>query len=81
MKIKPQKLDEREGHSMYTFRFLIQSLAHFSEPDPFRACSNLDGGACGVVFPYVETVDQVEIGLEQTKPSVYVCLDSLMKRG
>ena len=38
--------------------------------DPFEACQALDGGASGVIGPYVETVSQVEglVGAVKLKP-------------
>jgi len=30
-----------------------------AEPEPYRACEYLDGGACGIIAPYCETVAQV----------------------
>ena len=37
----------------------IAPIVRVPEPDPYRACMVLDGGAHGVIFPYVESVDQV----------------------
>ena len=35
-------------------------IVRIPEPDPYRACKVLDGGAGGIVAPYVETVKQVQ---------------------
>jgi 2-keto-3-deoxy-L-rhamnonate aldolase RhmA len=39
-------------------------------PDPYEVCKVLDGGAGGVVAPYVETVEQVEalVGAVKLRP-------------
>jgi 4-hydroxy-2-oxoheptanedioate aldolase len=43
-----------------TYRALgIAPMVRIPEPDPYRACMVLDGGACGVLAPYVESPDQV----------------------
>lgn len=34
-------------------------LVRIPEPDPYRACKILDGGAGGIIAPYVESVEQV----------------------
>jgi 2-keto-3-deoxy-L-rhamnonate aldolase RhmA len=33
-------------------------LVRIPEPDPYRACKVLDGGAGGIIAPYVETVEE-----------------------
>lgn len=38
----------------------LPALVRIPSIDPDQACMALDGGACGVVAPYVETVAQVE---------------------
>jgi 2-keto-3-deoxy-L-rhamnonate aldolase RhmA len=38
----------------------IAPIVRISSPDPYAAVMALDGGASGVVAPYVETVQQVE---------------------
>ena len=35
-------------------------LVRIPEPDPYRACKVLDGGAGGIIVPYVESVEQVQ---------------------
>jgi 4-hydroxy-2-oxoheptanedioate aldolase len=43
-----------------TFRALgITPLVRISEPDPYQATVALDGGACGVVAPYVESPEEI----------------------
>lgn len=37
----------------------VAPIVRIPEPDPYRACMVLDGGAQGVIVPYVETRDQV----------------------
>lgn len=42
------------------FRALdITPVVRIPQPDPFLACQAIDGGALGVVAPYIESVDQV----------------------
>jgi 2-keto-3-deoxy-L-rhamnonate aldolase RhmA len=44
-----------------TFRALdITPIVRIPAPDPYQATMALDGGACGIVAPYVETVEQVK---------------------
>jgi 2-keto-3-deoxy-L-rhamnonate aldolase RhmA len=45
-------------------------LVRIPAPDPYQACMVLDGGACGVVAPYVETVEEVQklAGAVKTRP-------------
>jgi len=38
----------------------LAPIVRVPAPDPYLACMALDGGAAGVVFPYVETVEQVQ---------------------
>jgi 2-keto-3-deoxy-L-rhamnonate aldolase RhmA len=35
-------------------------IVRVPKPDPYQACMVLDAGACGVVFPYVESVEEVQ---------------------
>jgi len=37
----------------------IAPIVRIPEPDPYRACMVLDGGAHGIIAPYVESVEQV----------------------
>jgi 2-keto-3-deoxy-L-rhamnonate aldolase RhmA len=45
-------------------------IVRISAPDPYQACMVLDGGAKGIVAPYVETADQVQQlrGAVKTRP-------------
>ncbi len=38
----------------------IAPIVRIPSPNPYEACEALDGGAAGIVAPYVETVDQVK---------------------
>jgi len=37
----------------------LAPIVRISSPDPYLACMALDGGAAGIIAPYVETVEQV----------------------
>jgi 4-hydroxy-2-oxoheptanedioate aldolase len=37
----------------------LPPMVRIPEPDPYRACMALDGGACGILAPYVETRKEV----------------------
>ena len=39
----------------------IAPIVRIPSPDPFEACMALDGGAAGIVAPYVENVEQVQL--------------------
>ncbi len=39
----------------------VAPLVRVTSPDPFQATNLLDGGACGIIVPYVETVEQVKM--------------------
>lgn len=44
-----------------TYRALgLPPIVRIPSPDPYQACMVLDGGAAGVIAPYVETVDQAQ---------------------
>jgi len=44
-----------------TYRALgLPPIVRIPSPDPYQACMVLDGGAAGVVAPYVETVEEVQ---------------------
>ncbi len=45
----------------------LPPIVRIPSPDPYEACKVLDGGACGIVAPYVETVEQVEALVGATK--------------
>ncbi len=38
----------------------IPPIVRIPSPDPYIACTTLDGGASAILVPYVETVDQVK---------------------
>jgi 2-keto-3-deoxy-L-rhamnonate aldolase RhmA len=48
----------------------LPPVVRIPSPDPDQACMVLDGGACGVIAPYVETVAQVEalVGAVKLRP-------------
>lgn len=48
----------------------IAPLVRVPEPDPYQASTVLDGGAEGVIFPYVESVEEVKdlVGAVKYKP-------------
>jgi 2-keto-3-deoxy-L-rhamnonate aldolase RhmA len=39
----------------------LSPLVRIPSPDPYQACMALDGGAGGIVAPYIETVEQVQV--------------------
>lgn len=39
----------------------VAPLVRVTSPDPFQATNLLDGGAAGIIVPYVETVEQVKM--------------------
>jgi 4-hydroxy-2-oxoheptanedioate aldolase len=48
----------------------IPPIVRIPSPDPFEACKVLDGGASGVIAPYVETPEQVRdlVGATKYRP-------------
>ncbi|MCD6322590.1 MAG: hypothetical protein J7L77_06140 [Clostridiales bacterium] len=38
----------------------VVPIVRIPAPDPYQACMALDGGAKGIVAPYIETVDEVQ---------------------
>ncbi|MCK0135697.1 aldolase/citrate lyase family protein [Arenibacter sp. S6351L] len=48
----------------------IAPIVRIPSPDPYWATMALDGGACGLIAPYVESVDQVKelVGAVKHKP-------------
>jgi len=38
----------------------LAPVIRIPSPDPYRACQMIDGGAAGVIAPYLESVDQVQ---------------------
>lgn len=54
-----------------TFKaFGITPIVRIPKPDPFLACQAIDGGAIGIIAPYLETVDQVQelVGATKYRP-------------
>ena len=37
----------------------IAPIVRIQSPDPYQACMTIDAGACGIMAPYIETVEQV----------------------
>ena len=48
----------------------LAPIVRIPSPDPFEACKVLDGGASGIIAPYVETIEQVKglVGAVKYKP-------------
>ncbi len=48
----------------------IPPIVRIPSPDPYIACTTLDGGASAILVPYVETVDQVKalVGAVKYRP-------------
>ena len=48
----------------------LAPLVRIPQPDPYEACKVLDGGACGIVVPYVERVEEVQalVGAVKLRP-------------
>ncbi len=48
----------------------LPPIVRIPSPSPYEACKALDGGACGVVAPYIETVEQVKqlVGATKLRP-------------
>lgn len=48
----------------------ITPIVRIPSPDPYRACEVIDGGAIGVVAPYLESVEQVQelVGATKYRP-------------
>ncbi len=59
----------------------IAPIVRIPEPDPYRACMVLDGGAHGIIAPYVESVDQVMAlrGAVKLRPLKGKRLDAVLK--
>ncbi len=54
-----------------TYRAMnLDPVVRIPSPDPYQACMVLDGGASGVVAPYVETVEEVQklVGAVKKRP-------------
>ncbi len=64
---------DREKLSWMCYGYGAMNLApivRIPSPDPYLATQVLDGGACGILAPYIETVDQVKalVGAVKYKP-------------
>jgi len=61
----------------------LPPIVRIPQPDPQLACMALDGGAAGVMAPYVETVDQVKAlcGAVKMRPLKGQRLDDVLHRG
>ena len=61
----------------------IVPLMRIPKPDPILACMALDGGAAGVIAPYVESVDQVVdlVGAVRYSPLKGQVLQTAMRDG
>ena len=48
----------------------LAPLVRIASPDPYAACQVLDGGACGLIAPYVETAAEVRelVGAVKNRP-------------
>lgn len=46
------------------------AIVRIPSPNPYEACKVLDGGACGIIAPYVESVDEVKelVGATKYRP-------------
>ena len=54
------RLGREQGCSDIHFTVGLPPLVRIPSPDPYAATMVLDGGAAGVIAPYVETVDQIQ---------------------
>ena len=62
---------ERLSWMCHAFRFAgLPPVVRIPSPDPYLACQAIDGGACGVVAPYIETAEQVRtlVGAVKGRP-------------
>lgn len=61
----------------------LPPIVRIPSPNPYRACQVLDGGARGVVAPYVETVDEVKqlVGAVKQRPLKGAKLDAILDAG
>jgi 4-hydroxy-2-oxoheptanedioate aldolase len=61
----------------------ITPIVRIPNPDPFLACQALDGGAKGVVAPYLETPDQIRslVGATKYRPLKGEKLDRILSGG
>jgi 2-keto-3-deoxy-L-rhamnonate aldolase RhmA len=69
---------EHVPHDRHQLSWICQTLSaidlppvvRIPSPDPYEACKALDGGAAGIIVPYVETAEQVKqlIGATRLRP-------------
>ena len=62
---------ERLSWMCHAFRFAgLPPVVRIPSPDPYLACQAIDGGACGLVAPYIETAEQVRalVGAVKCRP-------------
>ncbi len=59
----------------------IAPVVRVPKPDPYWGCMAFDAGASGVIFPYVETVDEVEAlrGASKLRPLKGAALHSALR--
>lgn len=59
----------------------LPPVVRIPSPDPYEACMALDGGAAGIIAPYVETPEQVRqlVGAVKYKPLKGVRLQQLLE--
>ena len=60
----------------------LPAIVRTPSPDPYEACIALDGGAVGILAPYVETVEQVKalVGATKLRPLKGKKLDSALEQ-
>ena len=61
----------------------LPSIVRIPSPDPYEACKILDGGATGILAPYIESVDQVKalVGALKLRPLKGKKLQSVLDEG
>ena len=62
---------EKLSWMCHAYRYAgLAPVVRIPSPDPYAACQVLDGGACGLVAPYVETAAQVRelVGAVKRRP-------------
>jgi len=60
----------------------IPPIVRIPSPDPFEACKVLDGGATGILAPYIETRDQVKalVGAVKLRPLKGAKLNAILEK-
>lgn len=61
--------------------FGVAPIVRIPSPDPYQACQVIDGGAIGVVAPYLESVDQIKelVGATKYRPLKGTVLQALLE--